>query len=345
MEGIFHFLQSQPFFVIFGVVALGMWLGARKIGGIALGSVVCIILVGLVLSIWAHTAAGVSLELPDILKTVFFNLFIFAIGVKIGPQFFAGLERDGWHLVAIGAIVAVLAPVLAYAFGWFFDWPQGTVAGVLAGSNNSSATFGAASSAVQSGLLAAAAGGSAEMVTASLSAAFALCYTVSQVEFVLLMKLMPRLGGFDAPAEARAFEASMRAGHASPLPGTAEAGEVADASVAVRAYQVAAHTIGGRTVAEIRAQAPRVSIETVRRGDRWLTPDDTLKLEPGDEVVVGAPLTAQVRVREAHGPEIPDAEARSRIPVHTVDVVISRREGAGRSLPDLLTSLGPGLYA
>src|SRR5262245_19672024 len=106
MTGAFRVLQSQPFFVIFGAVALGMWLGRKKIRGVALGSVVCIILVGLLTSILAYQN-GVSLALPDILKTVFFNLFIFAIGVKIGPQFFAGLEREGWKLVAIGAIVAV----------------------------------------------------------------------------------------------------------------------------------------------------------------------------------------------------------------------------------------------
>jgi putative transport protein len=337
----FHFLHNQPFFLIFGVVALGMWLGSKKIGGISLGSVVCIILVGLLTSIWAHSA-GVSLELPDILKTVFFNLFIFAIGVKIGPQFFSGLERDGWHFVTIGLIVAVLAPALAYAFGWFFHWPAGTVAGVLAGSNNSSATFGAASAAIQGRQFAP--GESMALVTGALSAAFALCYTVSQVQFVLFMKLMPRLAGFDAPKEARAFEASIRRGHSAPLPGTVEAGDVADTSIAVRAYRVAAETIGGRTVAEIRAMAPRVSIETVRRGDLWLAPDDTLKLEPHDEVVIGAPLTAQVRVREALGPEIPDTEARSRRPIRTVDVVVGRPDAAGRPLGDLLASLGPGLY-
>ena len=141
------------------------------------------------------------------LKTVFFNLFIFAIGVKIGPQFFAGLERDGWRLIAVGAVVAVLAPVLAYACGWYFQWPQGTVAGVLAGSNNSSATFGAATAAVQSDALQLAPGNSREVVLATLSAAFALCYTVSQVLFVVLMKLMPTLAGFDAAAAARDFEA------------------------------------------------------------------------------------------------------------------------------------------
>src|SRR5262245_55556576 len=165
MNGVFQFLHSQPFFVIFGVVAIGMWLGRQKIGGIALGSVVCIIITGLVTSIWA-LQSGVSLAMPDVLKTIFFNLFIFAIGVKIGPQFFAVLERDGWHMVVIGLIVAVLAPVIALALGWYFQWPEGTVAGMLAGSNNSSATFGAATSAVQSSAFHAREGSSAALVTA-----------------------------------------------------------------------------------------------------------------------------------------------------------------------------------
>jgi hypothetical protein len=86
---------------------------------------------------------------------------------------------------------------------------------------------------------------------------------------------------------------------------------VKDASIAVRAYRVSASSIGGQTVGEIRGKAPRVSIEAVRRADRWIVPDNALTLEPGDEVVVGAPLEAQIRVREALGPELPDAEARS----------------------------------
>ena len=321
-----------------------MCLGRKKILGIALGSVVCIILIGLVLSMWAFRSSGVSLALPVVLETVFFNLFIFAMGVKIGPQFFAGLERDGWHMVTIGLIVAVVAPALAWGLGAFFDWPQGTVAGMLAGSNNSSATFGSASAAVQSAAFKPDGGSSAQLVAAALSAAFALCYTVSQVQFVLLMRLMPKLARFDAPAAAREFEAAMRHGSSAPLPGTVEATEVTDSSIAIRSYRVDAGTIGGQTIGQVYARAPQVSIETVRRGDQWLTPDDSVKLEPGDEVTVSGPLSAHVRVREVLGPEIPDAEARSRVPAYTVDVVIGKREAAGRSLRDLLARVSPGLY-
>lgn len=342
MSGVFNFLHSQPFFVIFGVVALGMWLGKKKLKGISLGSVVCIILVGLLLSIWALRAANVSLALPDVLKTIFFNLFIFAIGVKIGPQFFAGLHLDGWHLVLIGLTVAVLAPVLAYASGRYFNWEPGTVVGMMAGSNNSSATFGAATSAIQSEAFHPRAGSSTDLVTATTAAAFALCYTVSQVQFVVLMKLLPMLARFDAPARAKAFEESVRGEHSAPLPGTVEASDVTDASITVRTYQVSAATIGGRTVADIRSKAPLVSIEVVRRDSAWITPDDTLIFEDGDEVVVGAPLQSQVRVREALGPELPDAEARSRLPIRTVDVVVNRDVAADRSLPEALA--GSGVY-
>ena len=85
MSAIFHFLQNQPFIALFGVVALGMILGRPAIRGISLGSVVCIIFVGLLASIGSYSTTGVALALPDVIKTIFFNIFIFSMGVKIGP--------------------------------------------------------------------------------------------------------------------------------------------------------------------------------------------------------------------------------------------------------------------
>jgi putative transport protein len=341
VTGVFQFLQDQPFFTIFAVVAIGMAIGRRSIGGVSVGSVVGIILTGLAASIAAHNA-GVSLEFPDVLKTVFFNLFIFSMGVKIGPQFFAGLERDGWHMVIVGLVVAVLAPLLAVLTGVLFDLPQGAVAGVLAGSNNSSATFGTASSAVQSGAVTVGPGGSLDLVAATLSASFALCYTVSEIQFVLFMKWLPGLAGIDAPAEARKFEATMTEGRSSALPGTVEAADFVDATITARAYRATApyttHTLG-----DIRRVAPQVSIDRVRRSGIWIPLADETPLAEGDEVVVSGPLTAQVRVREALGPEIPDAEARTLTPIDTVDVVVARDEATGRPLPELIADLLPGL--
>jgi len=336
---------NQPFIVLFGVVAIGMALGKISVRGISLGSVVCIILAGLVVSISAYQVAGVTLELPDVLKTIFFNLFVFAMGVKIGPQFFAGLERDGWRLVIIGITVVTLAPLVAYVCARVFELPQGMAAGLLAGSNNSSASFGAASSALQSGAVRLRTGMTPELVAGNLAAAFALCYTVAQIEFVLLMKALPALTRTDAPEAAREFLASTRKARSAPLPGTAEAGDWLDASIAVRAYRFpAALAPAGVTLGDLRVRAPRISVEGVRRGARWLSLGSATKLEPGDEVVLEGSVESQVRAREVLGPELADVEARSLSPVHTVDVVVSRDEAAGRSLAELGTTLGPGLH-
>src|SRR4029453_6747648 len=114
---------------------------------------------------------------------------------------------------------------VAWACGRIFDLPQGAVAGLLAGSNNSSASFGTASSAVQGGAIHLRPGSSPDAVAATLAAAFALCYTVSEVQYVLYMKWLPGLARFDAPAEAKAFSASLSSGRSPPLPGPGERAE------------------------------------------------------------------------------------------------------------------------
>ena len=113
-------------------------------------------------------------------------------------------------MIAIGVTVAVLAPAISYAFGWLFDLPPGAVAGLLAGSNNSSATFGTASSALAASAYHPPPGVTVESVVGMLSASFALCYAATQVQFVLFMKLLPTLAGIDAPKAAREFEEAMR---------------------------------------------------------------------------------------------------------------------------------------
>jgi putative transport protein len=133
----------------------------------------------------------------------------------------------------------------------------------------------------------------------------------------------------------------MRGERTAPLPGTVEAADAVDASIAVRAYRVPEGRVAGKTIGDLRKAAPGIAIELVRRGTGWLVLHDSTALAAGDEVVISAPVDKQVRAREVLGPEVPDAEARALRPLHTVDVVIGRDEAAGRSLPELL---GPGLY-
>lgn len=344
MASLFEFLQHQPFVALFGVVALGMIAGRPAVRGIALGSVICIIFVGLLASIGSYRSTGVALTLPGVVQTIFFNIFIFALGLKIGPQFFAGLRRDGWRLIGIGAIVAVLAPAISYGFGRLFELPPGAIAGLLAGSNNSSATFGTASSALASSAYHPPPGVVVADVAGMLSASFALCYAATQVQFVLFMKLLPRLAGFDAPKAAHEFEAAMHHESSAPLPGTVEAADARDRSIAVRAYRIRDARWAGKTIGDVRQAAPDIGIELVRRGADWLAGDDSRALALGDELVISAALEKHVRVRDALGAEVPDEEARALRPLHTVDVVVANDGVRGRSAPDAVAGPGSGIF-
>jgi putative transport protein len=343
IQQLLQFLHDQPFFAIFGVVAVGMAGGRIKFGGLSFGSVICIILAGLGVSLLA-SSYGIALTVPSLVQTIFFNLFIFAIALRIGPQFFSGLQRDGARMATVGVIVALLAPLLSYACGVLFDLPRGSVAGLLAGANNSSASFGAANAALASGSARLDAGASIDRVVATLSASFALSYLVAEVAFVLFMKFLPTLARIDAPAAERAFEAEMRQLHPVPLPGTPEAGEIEDASVAVRAFQVTADEAVGMTLGAIHRHAPRTEIARIRRGGDWLELADDTALAANDEIVVVGRLKALVRVRELIGPELADDAARNLLTLHTVDVVVGKKEASGRTLEELKGLVGPGVY-
>ena len=90
MEWIVDLLRSHPELAIFLTLALGFWIGKIKVAGFGLGIVTSVLLVGVLVG---------QLDIPVTgpLKSVFFLLFLFAIGYKVGPQFFRGLRKDGCH--------------------------------------------------------------------------------------------------------------------------------------------------------------------------------------------------------------------------------------------------------
>lgn len=70
----------------FLTIAAGFWIGKMKIKQFSLGIVTSVLLVGVLVG-----QLNITIEEP--VKSVFFLLFLFAIGYKVGPQFFRGLKK------------------------------------------------------------------------------------------------------------------------------------------------------------------------------------------------------------------------------------------------------------
>src|ERR1700754_3631986 len=132
--------RSQPEIALFASLAFGYLIGSFKIGPIQLGGVCGTLIVALLLG---QTGARLA---PD-LKNIAFALFIFALGLTGGPQFFSNIRR-GWRfcLRSVVEIVSVLVLIMIAVLAMRLD--AGTAAGLLAGAATESAVIGTASEAL-----------------------------------------------------------------------------------------------------------------------------------------------------------------------------------------------------
>ncbi|MCY1035016.1 hypothetical protein OV207_26450 [Corallococcus sp. BB11-1] len=336
-------LGQQPFILLFLIVAGGYALGKVQVKGVGLGSTAATLLLGLAVSLWAFQAFHVTYAIPEFTSTVFFNLFIFAIGMKVGPQFIGGLQREGRHLLVLSLLVPLLSAVLVYLSKFVFDLQPGLLAGILSGANTATPGFGAAQSALAGGGVKLPAGATLEAARANLTTSYALLYSISMVLFTVMTKVLPNMFGRDAAVDAKAMEKVLAGEHQSPLPGTAESFLRGSMPVDVRVFRVENPEVEGRSLSQLSPQAPRVGIERVLHAGRVYLPEDGLVLHRGDEVAVAGPVGLLMTGPQRIGPEVDDSRLRD-IRFETMEIVAHKSDLVGHSLGEIALHEGHGLY-
>ena len=137
MEWIFNQLRERPELAIFLTIFLGFWLGKLRIGKFTLGTVTSVLLVGVLVG-------QLNIAVPGPIKSVFFLLFLFAVGYKVGPQFFRGLKKDGLPQVGFAVLMCVSVLLVTWLLALMMGYNAGEAAGLLAGSQTISAVIGVA---------------------------------------------------------------------------------------------------------------------------------------------------------------------------------------------------------
>lgn len=318
-------LQHNPELAIFLALALGFAVGRLKIGGFSLGTVVGTLLAGVVIGQF-------DIKVPGLVKTVFFDLFLFTTGYKVGPQFFRGLKRDAVSQMALTLVLCVTCLATAFIAAKLFAYDVGTAAGLLAGAFTESTVIGTAGDAINRLAI------SAEEKSALLNnipVAYAVAYLVGTTAVVwFLPRVGPKLMGVDLKKEAENMEAQV-SGNAEAQPGVISAARSFD----VRAYRVINANIVGKTVAELEAFADefRFFIQRIRRGDAIVEPQPNTALREDDIVAVMARGEILVERGTAIGPEVDD-KVLLDYPIVVLDVVLTNKALAGRKLLDIARS-------
>ena len=322
-------LRENPELAIFLTLAIGFVIGRIRIGSFTLGNVVGTLLAGVLVG-------QIGVQVHPLVKVVFFDLFLFATGYKVGPQFFRGLKASALPQALLTLVLCVTSLVTTVAAAKLMGYDCGTAAGLMAGAFTESTVIGTAGSAIgQLGLPDA----EKTRLLNNIPVAYAVSYLVG-TGFVVwfLSSLAPRLLRIDLKAESRKLEAETAAG-TKTQGGTRSAYSEWD----VRAYRIR-DVQAGRTVAEFeRAFSPaRVFVQRIRRGVRVFDATPDALLQPGDVVVVGARRHVLLADPAPFGPEVEDRELLD-FPMAALGVVVTRKDVVDRSLEDVAEQHGRGV--
>ena len=323
-------LRQHPELAVFLTLALGFFIGRLKFGSFSLGTVIGTLLAGVLIG-------QLDIQVPETVKTVFFDLFLFATGYKVGPQFFRGLRKNAFAQVMLTVVLCVTALVAALTAAKLLDYDRGTAAGMLAGAFTESTVIGTAGDAINRLDIPEE---QKQRELNNIPMAYAVTYLVGTAFVVwFLSTLAPRLLRVDLRAASRAL-ASESMSAAEEEPGV----QSGYRRWALRAFRVENPELDGRTVAQLEARfgGARVFVERIRRGDQLTDAEPEITVRTSDVVGVMALRAVIVKAKELIGPEVDDP-ALLDVPIAMLDAVVTNKEAAEKTLAEIAGEHGRGV--
>jgi len=323
-------LRNNPELAIFLTLAAGFVIGRIRVGSFKLGNVVGTLIAGVLIG-------QLDITVNPTVKSVFFALFLFATGYKVGPQFFRGLRKSALPQVALTVVLCVTSLLTTVVAARLLGYDSGTAAGLMAGAFTESTVIGTASDTIDRLDLTDA---EKTRLKNNIPVAYAVSYLVGTGFIVwFLSVLAPRLLRVDLKAESRKLATQVSSEDRT----SDQSVHLAYKEWSVRAYRLA-DVSAGRTVDDFeRAARPeRVFVERIRRGAALLDARPETVLQAGDVVAIAARrrvlLSGHLPLRE----EVED-RALLDFPMATLDAVVTKRDVAEQSLGVLAERHGRGV--
>jgi putative transport protein len=314
-------LRANPQLAIFFTLAVGYWIGARKFGSFSLGAVTGTLLAGILIG-------QLGIEISGQVKSIFFIMFLFAVGFGVGPQFVRGIATDGLPQAAFALVVSVLCLLSVYIAAIVAGYGPGLAAGLLAGAHTISASIGLATDAINtSGLTPEQAKAELDLIPV----AYAITYLFGTVGTGWILAFLgPKLLRVDLQAECARYEREMSVG--APESGFLSGRRKRE----LRAYRIPeGGKVVGKTVAQVERDllpGERIFVEGLRSGGAIVQYGPETVFKPGDVVAVSGRRDILVNVL-GQGAEVDDTELLD-VPVEAVDVLITNKDFDGRTLAE-----------
>lgn len=295
------------------VITCGLAPGKIKIGGVSLG-ITWILFAGIFFS---HFGMRVDQQVLNFIKEFGMILFVFSIGLQVGPAFFASFKQGGLQLIACAAVVVLLGVTTTYIVHLVTGTPLTTMIGVMSGAVTSTPGLGAAQQTYAD---------ATGMGDESIALGYALTYPLGVVGVILALIALRALLHIDPKKEDQGLIDLSQANR------TAE-------KISIEFTNA---TISGRKIARIRALIDRqFVISRILHADGRITIADAgTTVELGDKLLIITQHT-DVEAVEAffgHRVEMDDTAwgvAETNVPLVARRILITRSSINGKTFADL----------
>ncbi len=135
----------QAVIIISIIIAVGLGLGKLSLRGITLG-VTWVFFVGILAG---HLGFTIDSEMLSYAESFGLVLFVYELGLKVGPGFFSSFRKGGVRLNVLGFATIILGTFLAVLFSYLFGVSMADMVGILCGATTNTPALGAAQQALQ----------------------------------------------------------------------------------------------------------------------------------------------------------------------------------------------------
>ena len=321
MEGLFFGSGiAHTILLVAFVVGIGLYLGRFKLKGISLGAT-WILFVGILMG---HLGFQAHPEVLHFIKEFGLILFVFSIGLQVGPGFFQSFRSGGvkLNLLAVGNIL--LAVLVTWVISILSGEDLQTLVGVMSGAVTNTPGLGAAQ---QTFIDVTVSGGmNAEMAVdqaADLASGYAVAYPFGVVGVILVIVLFKTLFHFDPQKDLEKWQAAHQAASLTRRMHVA----VENPAICGKKLSEVIHPFHGEYV-----------VSRMMKGDRVLVPTADTVLEEGDKLLLVTSSGEVDRLRILFGKEIPMHQKDWMEMDHqlvTKRIVVTQSSLTGKKLKDL----------
>lgn len=161
-------------------IAVGLLLGRIKFGSVSLG-ITWVLFVGILLS---HFGLGIDPQICHFVKEFGLILFVYSIGLQVGPGFFSSLKEGGVTLNSLAVLIILLGCATCYTIHLITGEDLATMIGVLSGAVTNTPGLGAAQQTISDTIA------DSTDITNRLASAYAVAYPLGVVGIIVSMLLI-----------------------------------------------------------------------------------------------------------------------------------------------------------